>query len=93
MIDFTFSLQLLVRTPAESFGKYLKNNQYHLDNPQFHAAIYLASPIFYHRLEQAVFQHENLNSMEQNTLRKYINRYCFRPTLSGLFSGITLIQW
>ncbi|MDB5122353.1 MAG: hypothetical protein JWP94_482 [Mucilaginibacter sp.] len=93
MEDYFFAEQLLLRMPAKSFSTYHDDEQAHLGNPGLIGAIYLASPLFYHCLEQKAFLYEQLSDKEKVTLQKYINRSCFRSTPFGLFAGVSLINW
>lgn len=93
MIDYFFAEHLLLRMPGNSWAAYDNDGHTHLRNLYLNAAIYLASPQFYSCLEQKEFLYEQLSAKEKFTLEKYINRFCFRPTPFGLFSGVSLIRW
>ncbi len=90
---FLFSRDLLLRMPVKKPADYAADSQSFLEDPHFRAALYLASPVFFATLERLNFQSAGLTEKEENTLRKYINRYCFRPTPFGLFASVTLGQW
>lgn len=66
--------------PVKRPEDYLSDSQVFLNDQHFRAAIYIASPVFYETLEKAEFETNNLSDREKNTIRKYINRYCYRPT-------------
>jgi len=92
-MSYVFEKYLLLRRPVKNPADYAADNQTFLNDPAFRSAVYLASASFFSSLEQQGFQSKKLSDKEENTLRKYINRYCFRPTPFGLFSSISLIQW
>ena len=92
-MSYLFAKHLLLRMPVKNPADYAAESQSFLDDPFFRSALYLASHSFFSSLEQQNFQSEKLTEKEKNTLRKYINRYCFRPTPFGLFSSVSLIQW
>ncbi|AMR29980.1 hypothetical protein A0256_00385 [Mucilaginibacter sp. PAMC 26640] len=90
---YSFAQQILLRRPVKSPADYLADPQSFLDDIFFRAAIRVATPVFYANLEKQHFLTESLSPKEANTLQKYINRYCFRPTPFGLFSSISLVEW
>jgi thiopeptide-type bacteriocin biosynthesis protein len=92
-MGYTISESLLLRAPAGSWQSYKLDPQLHLANTYLLAAIYIASPQFYQCLENKRFDYAQLTAKEQFTFRKYVNRFCFRPTPFGLFSGVTLLKW
>jgi len=79
--------------PVKKATDYTAESQPFLDDHHFRAAIYLASRSFYAILEKQDFVLGKLSDREVSTLRKYINRYCFRPTPFGLFASVTLMEW
>jgi thiopeptide-type bacteriocin biosynthesis protein len=93
MKDFLFADHLLLRMPANSWNTYDDDAQTHLNNLYLRAAIYIASPLFFSCLEQNKFIYADLSEKEKLTFKKYINRFCFRPTPFGLFAGVSLIKW
>ena len=92
-MDYLFSKHLIVRRPVKNPDDYTEDIQSFLNDPHFLAAVYLASPAFHSTLKKQQFLIEKLTEREANTLRKYINRYCFRPTPFGLFATVSLTQW
>jgi thiopeptide-type bacteriocin biosynthesis protein len=92
-MSYLFSKHLLLRMPVKKPEDYAAANQIFLDDPHFLSALYLASPVFFATLERQHFESGNLTGKEENTLRKYINRFCFRPTPFGLFASVSLVQW
>jgi thiopeptide-type bacteriocin biosynthesis protein len=91
--EFTVSDHLILRMAVASPRHYEQSAQQLLDNTEFIAALYLASPVFWEALQKKGYNAAVLSPKEANTLRKYINRYCFRPTPFGLFSSVSLIRW
>jgi thiopeptide-type bacteriocin biosynthesis protein len=79
--------------PANSWNTYADDPQLFLDNLHFRTAVFIASPLFFSCLEQKKFIYEDLSEKEKLSFRKYINRFCFRPTPFGLFAGVSLIRW
>ena len=59
----------------------------------FQAAIWFASESLYNELEKNKFEYNLLSEKCIYTLKKYYNRYCFRPTPFGLFSGVGILNW
>jgi len=92
-MPYLISKYLLMRMPAKDPSDYRSNMQTFLTDHYFKTALYLASPGFYNSIARHNFQATMLTEKETNTLRKYINRYCFRPTPFGLFSSVTLLNW
>lgn len=87
MKEYYFAEHLLLRAPARGWRQYFVGEQQHLDDPYLQSAIYLASPQFFDCLKQKQFKFERLSDREKLTVRKYINRSCFRPIPFGLFNG------
>jgi thiopeptide-type bacteriocin biosynthesis protein len=93
-MSYKFDDSLLLRMPVKSWTGYRETAiATLLKEPFFLAAIYIASPGFYNRLLRAGFDTNKLNTRECNTLKKYHNRICFRPTPFGLFSAVSLVKW
>ena len=90
LMGYYFARYLLLRMPAGNATDYTADLSLILVNPVFRTAVLLASPVFYARLKQSEFLLELLSEKQQMTLRKYYNRFCFRPTPFGLFSSVTL---
>jgi thiopeptide-type bacteriocin biosynthesis protein len=97
MIDnqkYTFSDQVLLRTPFYSFRDYDPANlEAVLSREDFRNALWLASMDFYSLLEKKEFDYGRLQARERYTLQKYYNRMSFRPTPFGSFAAFTLTQW
>lgn len=92
-MKYIFAPHLLLRMPVKKPADYTSKLQSFLDDPFFRAALYLATPGFYQVIEKQGFHAGKLSEKETTTLRKYINRFCFRPTPFGLFASITLAGW
>jgi thiopeptide-type bacteriocin biosynthesis protein len=92
-MKYLFAPHLLLRTPVKKPADYTLKPQSFLDDPFFRAALYLATPGFYQVIEKEGFHAGKLSEKETVTLRKYINRFCFRPTPFGLFASVTLAGW
>jgi len=93
MPSYHFAEHLLLRMPVKGPDNYCSGLQSFLNDPLFLSALCLASSAFYNRLQHSGFKIENLTDKEKHTLRKYVNRICFRATPFGLFSSVSLIQW
>ncbi|WP_413670186.1 lantibiotic dehydratase [Mucilaginibacter sp. Mucisp86] len=89
-MSYHLSKFLLLRLPVFSTAFYRQGIRSVLSNPLFQAGLFLASPTFYNRLRGVKFNTEKLSDKELNTLKKYVNRSCFRPTPFGLFSSFSL---
>ena len=94
MKTYQFLPQILLRTPAFSFKDYsaLKLKTI-LKNNYFQKALLIASSSLYHQLEKTGFDYEQLSHREQQSVRKYFNRLCFRPTPFGAFSTFSVVNW
>lgn len=91
---YQFYHQLILRTPAYTSERYREADlQSLLAEPYFKAAVYLASRMLYKELEKKEFDAKMLTPNMVHTLKKYLNRMCFRPTPFGLFSGISIVHW
>jgi len=92
-MQIQFSKILLLRQPVKSPVNFNDPEQQFLNEEHFRAAILLASPVFYELLNRHHFVFAELSLKEKLTLRKYINRYCYRPTPFGLFASVSLVEW
>lgn len=92
-VQALFAQHLLLRMPVKSPADYSADAQSFLEDCLFLSAIYLATPSFYESIKRHGFQNNKLSKKEANTLQKYINRYCFRPTPFGLFASVSLAEW
>lgn len=91
---YHFYPQLLLRTPAYPHSTHSEADlQSLLTDLYFRAAVFLASPGLYRELEKKAFRLQALPSGVVFTLRKYLNRMCYRPTPFGLFSGVAVAEW
>jgi lantibiotic biosynthesis protein len=93
-MEYNFFSSLMLRTPVFSAGDYEKtSDEEMLANLFFRAAIFSANAIFYTQLQKKNFDAQKLGQTEVDTLRRYYNRACFRPTPFGLFSAVSCVQW
>jgi len=92
-MNYHFSKYLLQRVPLFPINHYDGSLQIAIDDSIFQAAIYLASPQFYARLEKAGFNLSKMDMREVITLSRYYNRACFRPTPFGYFASVGMGHW
>jgi thiopeptide-type bacteriocin biosynthesis protein len=92
-MTYFFSDHLVLRMPVGTAADYGKALGCFLADKHFLSALYLASPVLFEGLERKGFDARNLSAKEELSLRKYINRYCFRPTPFGLFASVGLAEW
>lgn len=92
--EYEFLPELFLRAPYYSFARYdLERLPEVLGDQVFLNAIWLASPAFYRQLQAKKFDFNSLLEKEKNTLYKYYNRMCFRPTPFGSFASFTHLEW
>lgn len=92
--EYEFLPKLFLRAPYYSFARYdLERLPEVLADQVFRNAIWLASPGFYKQLQRKRFDFDSLSEKEKNTLYKYYNRMCFRPTPFGGFASFTNLAW
>ncbi|HEU4555006.1 MAG TPA: lantibiotic dehydratase [Chitinophaga sp.] len=93
-MNYAFFPTLVMRNPIFSCHDYssLKSEEL-LRNGFFRTALYMASIDLYRELEKRDFNYNNLSTGQKNSLRKYYNRACFRPTPFGAFSSVTTARW
>ncbi|QXV66791.1 lantibiotic dehydratase [Mucilaginibacter sp. 21P] len=89
MDHFSFYKNLLLRSPVGSAARYTLDVEKILADEVFTDAVSIASPSFYKR----IIQEKKLDPRTILTLRKYYNRFCFRPTPFGFFAGVALTSW
>jgi len=90
---YHFSNYLLSRIPLYPVNFYNKPLAIAIGDPVFQAAIYLASPQFFTRLEKVDFNLSKMDMREITALSRYYNRACFRPTPFGYFASVSMGQW
>jgi lantibiotic biosynthesis protein len=91
---YQFFPRLILRSPVYTAETYRKADlQQLLTDPYFQAALHLASASLFRELEKHRFDLQVLPPDVLFTLRKYLNRMCFRPTPFGMFSGVTTVAW
>jgi hypothetical protein len=85
---------MVMRNPIFSYRDYplLKSDEL-LKHGFFRAALYIASTDLYRELEKRDFDYSSFSTGQKNSLRKYYNRACFRPTPFGAFSSVTIASW
>ncbi|MEO6523090.1 MAG: lantibiotic dehydratase [Mucilaginibacter sp.] len=86
-----FHSTLLLRTPVYSYSE--NNLTEVLKQSFFRKAIYFSSEVFYNELEKANFDLDKLDKKAVETLKKYFNRMCFRPTPFGICSAFGSLLW
>ncbi|MDN5288977.1 MAG: hypothetical protein JWR38_5251 [Mucilaginibacter sp.] len=92
--EYEFLPELFLRAPYYSFARYdLERLSEVLADQVFRNALWLASPAFYRQLQSNDFDFHSLLEKEKNTLYKYYNRMCFRPTPFGGFASFTNLDW
>ncbi|HZK62557.1 MAG TPA: lantibiotic dehydratase [Puia sp.] len=92
-MSFKFSGHLLYRMPSGTPEGYTDDIQVILEDRLFRAALFLASPSLYESLAKSAFCAKRISTKEQLSVRKYFNRFCFRPTPFGLFASVSLANW
>jgi thiopeptide-type bacteriocin biosynthesis protein len=92
-MNYKVGPHLLLRMPVKNPLDYRLEPQHFLDDQLFRAAILVATPAFYAILYREKFQAAALSEKQANTLQKYINRFCYRPTPFALFSTVCLVEW
>lgn len=89
MKNYNLANFLLLRTPNGTAPNYTLDIHTILKDEVFMSALAVASPAFYHQISHTA----DPDTKSRLALRKYYNRYCFRPTPFGLFSTITPLNW
>jgi len=91
---YQFFPSLIVRNPVFSYRDYDSIDYRELIRTNFFkTALYIASIDFYNELQKKEFDYDRLSESQQNTIKKYCNRACYRPTPFGAFSSLTPLQW
>jgi thiopeptide-type bacteriocin biosynthesis protein len=94
MSMYHFHPTLLLRTPVYSYQFYSEKNLSEvLKQSFFRKAIYFSSEVFYNELEKVDFDLDKLDKKTIETLKKYFNRMCFRPTPFGICSAFGSLSW
>jgi len=93
-MNYVFLPTMVMRNPIFSYRDYplLKSDEL-LKHGFFKAALYIASIDLYRELEKRDFDYSSFSSGQKNSLRKYYNRACYRPTPFGAFSSVTIANW
>lgn len=94
MHDFYFHSLLLERKPGFS-DHYFKEETWKdlLHDHFFNAAIRLASTSLYQELQKCQWDFEKLPVSVQQSLKRYLNRMCYRPVPFGLFASFSYAEW
>jgi hypothetical protein len=94
MLPYHFHPLLILRSPLYNYELYANNNLNNiLRQPIFRQAIYLSSQVFYNELQKVNFEIDKLDNKAINTLKKYFNRMCYRPTPFALCSAFGAFNW
>lgn len=89
-----FYPKLVLRSPSMSIEEYWASSfEQLLSNHRFRLALKHANPMFFKLVARKAFDVSKLTDQEVLTLKKYLNRMCFRPTPFGLFSSFSVIDW
>lgn len=93
-MEYNYLNQLVLRSPYYSYQHYLLNAIEHvIQTPSFQTALFLASPDLFTLLESKHFEYHSLSQKERQTILRYYNRMCFRPTPFGSFSSFSVVPW
>lgn len=94
MTEYEFSNLLILRAPFHSIEKLLSSKAEDLiTSPFFKTSLFLANSALFKVLQQKRFYWSDLTLKEQNSIKRYLNRYCNRPTPFGSFSSFTVTNW
>lgn len=94
MEQLKFYPKLILRSPSRSIEEYASASlDQLLADHDFKQALKHANPMFFGLLSKKAFDVSKLNDQEISTLKKYLNRMCFRPTPFGLFSSFSVLSW
>jgi thiopeptide-type bacteriocin biosynthesis protein len=94
MSGFSIYPGLLLRCPAMNYEYYAEAGLAEAcSSSWFRLAIFLASRPLYEALQKKGFQPGLMDKKQLLSLRKYLNRMCFRPTPFGLFSSFSTLRW
>jgi lantibiotic biosynthesis protein len=93
-MKYQFFSSLLIRNPVFSFADYGQLDYGKIiQDDFFKMALYAASVNFYNGIQKKNFEYEALSPAQKNTIKKYCNRACFRPTPFGAFSSVSALKW
>ena len=94
MSEYQFHPTLVLRSPVYHYQLYSEDNlAVILKESFFQNAIYFASDVFYNELKKNDFDLNKLDKKAVETVRKYFNRICYRPTPFGIYAAIGSLQW
>jgi thiopeptide-type bacteriocin biosynthesis protein len=91
---YQFHDTVVLRHPVYSFKQFSENGlAAKLKDSYFQDAIYLCSPTVFDELKKCNFEYDRLSSKLKNTLLKYFNRMCYRPTPFALCAAVSAVKW
>jgi thiopeptide-type bacteriocin biosynthesis protein len=91
---YQFHDTLVLRHPVYSFTQFSEDSlAVKLQDRYFRDAIYLCSPTVFDELKKCGFEYDRLSSKLKNTLLKYFNRMCYRPTPFALCAAVNTVNW
>lgn len=91
---YKFHNTVVLRHPVYSFQQFSEQNLATiLQDHFFRNAIYLCSPTVFDELKKNDFEYAKLNAKLKNTLLKYFNRMCYRPTPFALCAAVSAVNW
>lgn len=94
MSEYEISAFLFLRAPYLSFEKFsLSKLEEVIRSRIFKTSIFFANPSLFKIIQQKDFTWSSLTGKEKDTIRRYYNRYCHRPTPFGVFASFTVTQW
>ncbi len=80
---------LLLRQPGRRPSTYTTDIDTIISDKVFLNALVHANPLLHNKAVSGVTPAEK----DRQTLRRYFNRYCYRPTPFGLLSSVSLVAW
>ncbi|WP_295769285.1 lantibiotic dehydratase [uncultured Mucilaginibacter sp.] len=94
MTEYEIYNSLILRVPFHSFEEHLSSKREDLMASQyFKTSLFLANSSLFEILQRQKFSWPDLTRKEKNSIERYLNRYCYRPTPFGSFSSFTVTKW
>ena len=91
---YQFHNTVVLRHPVYSFQQFSEDSlAAKLQDNFFRDSIYLCSPTVFDELKKSGFEYGRLSGKLKNTLFKYLNRMCYRPTPFGLCAAVSTVNW
>lgn len=91
---YQFHDTVVLRHPVYSFRQFNEESlATKLLDDFFQNAIYLCSPVVFNELKKCDFEYAKLDNKLKNTLLKYYNRMCYRPTPFALCAAVSTVNW